>query len=29
MPRSEFDALMAEALKPRQQRTPPAGEPEP
>ena len=29
MPRSEFDALMAEALKPRPQRTPPAGAPEP
>ncbi len=29
MPRSEFDELLAEALKPRPQRTPPAGAPEP
>jgi 4-hydroxy-4-methyl-2-oxoglutarate aldolase len=29
MPRSEFDALMAEALKRRERRTPPAGAPEP
>src|SRR5271165_3637430 len=29
MPRSEFDALLADAIKPRQARTPPAGAPEP
>jgi 4-hydroxy-4-methyl-2-oxoglutarate aldolase len=29
MPRSEFDELLANAVKPRPARTPPAGEPEP
>jgi hypothetical protein len=29
MPRSEFDQMLADALKPRQPRTPPAGAPEP
>jgi 4-hydroxy-4-methyl-2-oxoglutarate aldolase len=29
MPRSEFDALLADAIKPRRARTPPAGAPEP
>ena len=29
MPRSEFDQLLADALKPRQPRTPPTGAPEP
>ena len=29
MPRSEFDQLLADAIKPRQPRTPPAGAPEP
>jgi 4-hydroxy-4-methyl-2-oxoglutarate aldolase len=29
MPRSEFDQMLADAIKPRQPRTPPAGAPEP
>ncbi len=29
MPRSEFDQMLADAVKPRQPRTPPAGAPEP